>query len=506
MGIIKTLLSAFDNMRERHQAKGELRARVEALSPVFLEETKPLCPANVKNQLAALYRMAWMRAVVLERIYTESNLPKEAEVHKALQTIAARMFFRASRTGRRRATLRAAESTLAKLHKVERSRVFPQEASMRPLRVDEGKAKPRKTKRATGSPTRPSPAQTRSKYVPRRDGTAIDNFVVHLEDYLGDDAITFSVSGLTSQPRRLSPNRKWIEVSGADQKVAGGGKWVKTYKVGLLIPPNRWRLYALVQRAKSVEQYSTGDYVDVYLKPIADQVYHRIHGCVVRHDKNFSVSAGVKASGKVSAWVTLTLPVTPHDIIMHCGSYLTDYPKQYVKELATIVEQRLARDPQQMVRLYRDTDFRYTFLREVEQELRKTHNVPLIGEGNLSEISLYRLLKTHFPDAKHEYGPAWLGRQRFDIYLPSRNIAIEYNGPQHYEPLELFGGAKGLMKTQRRDKLKRRLAEEHGVVMFVWPYTRVVNEHEVSLFLKEVQLTHEGEPIIRGMTGDANTT
>ena len=351
MGVITALLSAFDNMRERHHAKNELRARVDALFPVFLEETKPLCPVNVKNPLAALYRTAWMRAVVLERIYTESNLPKEAEVHKALQAIAVKGFFGASRTGRRQASLQATESSFAKLQKAERQRLFPQEASMRPPKVDAGRAKPRRTRRATRIPTRSRTAQTRSKYVPRNDGTAIDTFVVQLKDYLGDDAITFSVSGLTSQPRRFSSGRKWIEVSRANQTVDGGGKWVKTYKVGLLVPPNRWGLHDLVQRAKKAEPSSTGDYVDVYLRPIADQVYRRIHGCVVRHDKDFSVSAGVKASGKVSAWVTLTLPVTPHDVIMHCGSYLTDYPKQYVKELANIVEQRLASYPQQMVAL-----------------------------------------------------------------------------------------------------------------------------------------------------------
>lgn len=498
MGIFTALLNKFNDMLEKHHARRELSASAEALLPVFLEETKPLCPANAKNESAALYRTAWKRAVVLERIYSESNLPKEAEIHRALQAITAARFFGATQIGPRRVKLQVAESTLAKFQKVEMRRLFPQDARVRPPRVHQGEAKPREKGRATRTPNRPKTAHTKSKYVPRNDGTAIDNFVVDLKNYLGDDAITFSVSGLTSAPRRFSSGRKWIEVSGADQSLAGGAKWAKTYKVGLLVPRNRWGLSALVQRTKEVEPYSTDNYVDMYLKPIADRICRRIHGCAVRHDKDFTVSAGIKASGKVSAWVTLTLPVTPHDVIMHCGSYLTDYPKQFVKELANIAEQRLATDPRQMVALYKDNDFRHTFLREAEQELRKKHNIPLIGEGYLSEMSLYRLVKEYFPDAKHEYGADWLGRQRFDIYIPSLKVAIEYNGPQHYEPIELFGGDMGLKETQRRDKLKGKLAKENGVVLFEWPYTRDVNEHEVSSFLEEAKLAREGEPIIDG--------
>lgn len=218
-----------------------------------------------------------------------------------------------------------------------------------------------------------------------------------------------------------------------------------------------------------------------------------MYECVGRHDKDFLVTAGIKSNGKVSAWITLSLTISALDLILQSRSDLTEYPKQYLKELAAIVERQLANDPQQMVALYKDVDVRYTFLRRAEQELRRMHNIPLIGEGNISETSLHRLLKKHFPDAKHEYSPPWLGKQRFDIYIPSRKIAIEYNGPQHYEPLELFGGEEGFRETRRRDEIKRRLARENGVGIREWPYTRPVNEHEVSILLKEMELVRTGE-------------
>lgn len=52
--------------------------------------------------------------------------------------------------------------------------------------------------------------------------------------------------------------------------------------------------------------------------------------------------------------------------------------------------------------------------------------------------------------------PEWLGRQRFDIYLPEINVAIEYNGIQHYKSVGLFGGDEGLLQTQLRDIEKER--------------------------------------------------
>lgn len=48
-----------------------------------------------------------------------------------------------------------------------------------------------------------------------------------------------------------------------------------------------------------------------------------------------------------------------------------------------------------------------------------------------------------------------MGLQRFDIYLPLFNIAIEYQGDQHFKEVELFGGKEGLIRTQENDKKKR---------------------------------------------------
>jgi hypothetical protein len=60
----------------------------------------------------------------------------------------------------------------------------------------------------------------------------------------------------------------------------------------------------------------------------------------------------------------------------------------------------------------------------------------------VKESSLYSVLRTLFPDEQvpREASPAWVGRMRFDIYLPRLALAIEYQGQQHYQPVSAFGG------------------------------------------------------------------
>lgn len=58
--------------------------------------------------------------------------------------------------------------------------------------------------------------------------------------------------------------------------------------------------------------------------------------------------------------------------------------------------------------------------------------------------------------------PKWLEGQRFDIWIPEISAAIEYNGRQHYEPVDFFGGEEGFRETQKRDESKRAKCEVNG--------------------------------------------
>ncbi len=111
-------------------------------------------------------------------------------------------------------------------------------------------------------------------------------------------------------------------------------------------------------------------------------------------------------------------------------------------------------------------------VRDAENEVRKVHGIPLIGEGWISETLLYQEVCAQFAD-EHiiQHGrPKWLGRQHFDIWFPDRKVAIEYHGHQHFEPIGFFGGETAFEENQRRDRRKKRLAKQHGVKLIVIRY------------------------------------
>ena len=86
-------------------------------------------------------------------------------------------------------------------------------------------------------------------------------------------------------------------------------------------------------------------------------------------------------------------------------------------------------------------------LREAENLLREKHGYPRIGEGWISETRMYQLVKRYFPDAEQHSSPDWLKPQHLDAFIPSQNIAFEYQGRQHYEPIDFLGGEESFQKT-----------------------------------------------------------
>lgn len=61
-------------------------------------------------------------------------------------------------------------------------------------------------------------------------------------------------------------------------------------------------------------------------------------------------------------------------------------------------------------------------------------------------------------------------RYRFDFFLPTHNVYIEYHGIQHYEPIELWGGEKALLETKKRDDIKKTISIEEKRELIEIPY------------------------------------
>ena len=125
--------------------------------------------------------------------------------------------------------------------------------------------------------------------------------------------------------------------------------------------------------------------------------------------------------------------------------------------------------------------------REAENLVRDILGVPRIGEGWLSEVELLNIIKDIFiaEDVIHQARPAWLGKQRLDIFLPERNLAIEFQGLQHFQPVEFFGGENGLRNTQRRDQLKAELCLSNNVKLIYFRHDEPITKNYVMKVLQQ---------------------
>lgn len=93
------------------------------------------------------------------------------------------------------------------------------------------------------------------------------------------------------------------------------------------------------------------------------------------------------------------------------------------------------------------------------------------GENKIKNIllanSIYFVQQESFSKAiKSPYG----GFCKFDFYLPNQNTVIEYNGEQHYFPIEYFGGQESFQKTRVRDSLKKKYCIENNIRYIEIPY------------------------------------
>lgn len=63
-------------------------------------------------------------------------------------------------------------------------------------------------------------------------------------------------------------------------------------------------------------------------------------------------------------------------------------------------------------------------------------------------------------------------RYRYDFYLPELNILVEYDGQQHFKPVDYFGGEKAHKRRKEADREKNQIAKLNGHTLIRIPYWR----------------------------------
>lgn len=68
------------------------------------------------------------------------------------------------------------------------------------------------------------------------------------------------------------------------------------------------------------------------------------------------------------------------------------------------------------------------------------------------------------------------GLLSYDFYLSKYNLLIEYQGIQHFKPIDIFGGENQFKIQQEHDKRKREYVELHRINLLEIKYNENVNE------------------------------
>ena len=106
------------------------------------------------------------------------------------------------------------------------------------------------------------------------------------------------------------------------------------------------------------------------------------------------------------------------------------------------------------------------------------------------EVFLVHMLKKNFPEVEIvESERNVLNGYEIDIFLPKLNMGIECCGIHHYLPIN---SEEALQKIQKRDTLKRKIAESKGIKIVTLKYLYSVSKTSktklINLFLELCEL------------------
>jgi len=106
---------------------------------------------------------------------------------------------------------------------------------------------------------------------------------------------------------------------------------------------------------------------------------------------------------------------------------------------------------------------------QAENAFRIDNGLKKRGEEWVSETILYYKVKelyTSYTVIQHAK-LSWLGSQHLDIYIKELNIGLEYQGAQHYVPVEFFGGKEALIRTKERDERKKQKCKKNNCELII---------------------------------------
>jgi len=75
----------------------------------------------------------------------------------------------------------------------------------------------------------------------------------------------------------------------------------------------------------------------------------------------------------------------------------------------------------------------------------------------------------------------------FDFYLPFKNVLIEYDGIQHFEVCERFGGVDGFKDRKRKDEIKNNYCKHNNIKLYRIKYNDNIKD-KMNKIIKDIFL------------------
>lgn len=95
-------------------------------------------------------------------------------------------------------------------------------------------------------------------------------------------------------------------------------------------------------------------------------------------------------------------------------------------------------------------------------------------ERTLNELGIAFIPQKRFPGLRNHLPLS------FDFFLPEHLILIEYQGQQHYKPIDFFGGKDTFIKQQLHDEMKKNYSSANGYSLIEIPYFEDVKTYLTS--------------------------
>lgn len=124
----------------------------------------------------------------------------------------------------------------------------------------------------------------------------------------------------------------------------------------------------------------------------------------------------------------------------------------------------------------------------IENEARVKFGFKKVGEAWATETLLYQLVCQLLPKEKiyRHYRPEFLEYLELDVFIPRLNVGIEYQGIQHFEPVEHWGGKESLMQVKERDKKKKNLCSINGIKLIYFYHYEELNRELVEKKINDI--------------------